>query len=38
MQTTGNGVPRIAVLASTAVGFLTVIADDLVPEAVWTTR
>ncbi|WP_433557210.1 GABA permease [Pseudonocardia xinjiangensis] len=37
MRTTGNGVPRVAVLASTAVGFLTVIANYLVPEAVFTT-
>ncbi|MEN3264349.1 GABA permease [Pseudonocardia sp.] len=37
MRTTSAGVPRIAVLASTAVGFLTVIANYLVPEAVFTT-
>jgi len=35
MQTTGNGVPRVAVLASTAVGFLTVIANYLFPEDVF---
>lgn len=35
MQTTDNGVPRVAVLASTAVGFLTVIANYLFPEDVF---
>ena len=35
MHTTGNGVPRVAVLASTAVGFLTVIANYLFPEDVF---
>ncbi|HEY4419590.1 MAG TPA: GABA permease [Pseudonocardia sp.] len=37
MRTTANGVPRVAVLASTAIGFLAVIANYLVPEAVFTT-
>jgi GABA permease len=36
-RTTRDGVPRMAVLASTAVGFLTVVANYLVPEAVFTT-
>jgi GABA permease len=36
MRTTGGGVPRIAVLASTAFGFLTVIANYLVPDEVFT--
>ena len=36
-RTTTDGVPRTAVLASTAVGFLTVIANYLVPEAVFAT-
>jgi GABA permease len=35
MHTTSNGVPRVAVLASTAVGFLTVIANYLFPEDVF---
>ncbi|MGI5126283.1 amino acid permease [Pseudonocardia sp. CA-107938] len=35
MRTTENGVPRVAVLASTAVGFLTVIANYLFPEDVF---
>ncbi len=34
---TRNGVPRVAVLASTAVGFLTVIFNYLVPEEVFST-
>lgn len=37
MRTTADGVPRVAVLASTAVGFLTVIANYLVPEQVFAT-
>jgi GABA permease len=36
-RTTGDGVPRTAVLASTAVGFLTIVANYLVPEAVFST-
>ncbi|MEJ3657342.1 GABA permease [Actinomycetes bacterium KLBMP 9759] len=35
MRTTATGVPRVAVLASTAIGFLTVIANYLVPESVF---
>ena len=35
MRTTGNGVPRVAVLASTAFGFLTVIANYLFPDEVF---
>jgi GABA permease len=34
---TSNGVPRVAVLASTAVGFLAVIANYAVPEKVFST-
>ncbi len=37
MRTTGNGVPRVAVLASTVVGFVAVIANYAFPEAVFTT-
>ncbi|HEV7470932.1 MAG: gabP [Pseudonocardia sp.] len=37
MHTTREGVPRIAVLASTIVGFLAVIANYVFPEAVFTT-
>jgi GABA permease len=37
MRTTGSGVPRTAVLASTAVGFLTVIANYAFPEEVFST-
>jgi GABA permease len=37
MRTTSNGVPRWAVLASTAVGFLTVIANYVFPEKVFAT-
>lgn len=37
MRTTAGGVPRIAVLASTAVGFLTVIANYVFPEEVFST-
>ena len=36
-RTTANGVPRVAVLASTAIGFLTVVFNYLVPEEVFTT-
>ena len=36
-RTSSGGVPRVAVLASTAVGFLTVIANYLVPEQVFST-
>jgi GABA permease len=35
MRTTGSGVPRVAVLASTAVGFLAVIANYLFPDEVF---
>jgi GABA permease len=35
MRTTDQGVPRVAVLASTAFGFLTVIANYLFPEDVF---
>jgi GABA permease len=35
MRTTSNGVPRVAVLASTAVGFLAVIANYLFPDDVF---
>ncbi|WP_255684542.1 GABA permease [Pseudonocardia sp. TRM90224] len=37
MRTTAQGVPAVAVLASTAVGFLTVVANYLVPEKVFET-
>jgi GABA permease len=37
MHTTANGVPRVAVLASTAVGFLAVIANYAFPEQVFAT-
>jgi GABA permease len=37
VRTTGRGVPRVAVLASTAVGFLTVIANYVFPDAVFST-
>ena len=37
MRTTAAGVPRTAVLASTAVGFLTVIANYAFPEEVFST-
>lgn len=37
MRTTGNGVPRVAVIASTVVGFVAVIANYAFPEAVFTT-
>jgi GABA permease len=37
VRTTGNGVPRVAVLASTVVGFLAVIANYAFPEAVFAT-
>ena len=37
MRTTANGVPRVAVLASTAVGFITVIANYVFPEQVFAT-
>ncbi|TCK20168.1 GABA permease [Pseudonocardia endophytica] len=37
MRTTSAGVPRTAVLASTAVGFLTVIANYAFPEEVFST-
>ncbi|MFC4946787.1 GABA permease [Pseudonocardia sp. GCM10023141] len=36
MRTTGNGVPRVAVLVSTAVGFLAVIANYAAPDQVFT--
>lgn len=35
-RTTAGGVPRVAVLASTALGFVTVIANYAFPEAVFT--
>lgn len=37
MRTTGAGVPRVAVLASTVVGFVAVIANYAFPEDVFTT-
>lgn len=37
MRTTGNGVPRTAVIASTVVGFIAVIANYAFPEDVFTT-
>lgn len=36
-RTSGNGVPRVAVLASTAVGFLAVVANYVVPDKVFST-
>lgn len=36
MRTTGNGVPRVAVIASTVVGFIAVIANYAFPEEVFT--
>jgi GABA permease len=36
-RTTGDGVPRVAVLASTVVGFLAVIANYVFPEQVFAT-
>lgn len=36
MRTTGGGVPRVAVLASTAFGVVTVIANYLFPDEVFT--
>jgi GABA permease len=37
MRTTANGVPRVAVLASTIIGFLAVIANYFAPKAVFST-
>jgi GABA permease len=37
VRTTSKGVPRVAVLASTAAGFLTVIANYVFPEKVFAT-